>query len=193
MTGLTSGKFLWPKEKSWVLYRTKQAVIGLSFSPGKLPRASFPGRVTSVFMFTSFSYSFIGPFASLEVKTLQWDQISQKPWCANKAFPLNFPFYFFPESLEAANCVLFLKAPKERARKGTTSVTEPERGSNHFDIIFNYIFYTVPMLWFKKALAQGRSIKPAPYRPSHEQSSWTETGSSSFTLCLHFEFELFNQ
>ncbi|KAL4342333.1 hypothetical protein GQ457_08G028520 [Hibiscus cannabinus] len=44
MTGLTSGKFLWPKEKSWVLYRTKQAVIGLSFSPGKLPRASFPGR-----------------------------------------------------------------------------------------------------------------------------------------------------
>ncbi|KAK8499197.1 hypothetical protein V6N12_076047 [Hibiscus sabdariffa] len=47
MTGLTSGKFLWPKEKSWVLYRTKQAVIGLSFSPGKLPRASFPGREES--------------------------------------------------------------------------------------------------------------------------------------------------
>ncbi|KAF9611391.1 hypothetical protein IFM89_032060 [Coptis chinensis] len=50
-----------PKAKSWVLYRTKQAVIGLSLSPeplGKLPRASFPARVTSVFMFTSLSDSF---------------------------------------------------------------------------------------------------------------------------------------
>ncbi|KAJ0901551.1 hypothetical protein HanPSC8_Chr04g0177611 [Helianthus annuus] len=65
MTGLTSGKFLWPKEKSWVLYRSRY----WAFLFTRETSTSF--RVTSVFMFTSFSYSFIGPFASLEVKTLR--------------------------------------------------------------------------------------------------------------------------
>lgn len=53
MPGLPLGKKVVTYQRQRV--GTKQAVIGLSFSPellGKLLRASFLGRVTSVFMFT---------------------------------------------------------------------------------------------------------------------------------------------
>lgn len=60
MPGLPLGKKVVTYQRQRV--GTKQAVIGLSFSPellGKLPRASFLGRVTSVFMFTLLFLSYL--------------------------------------------------------------------------------------------------------------------------------------